>query len=103
MCIADESQILREVLSYLSAHHDAEDTLEGIVEWWLLEQRIRRQTATVQEVIAELARRRLVLERRGQDDRVRYRLNRRKSKEVAALLEEVTPDTRAGRRPRPPR
>ena len=103
MCIADESQILREVLSYLSEHHDAEDTLEGIVEWWLLEQRIRRQTATVQEVIAELARRRLVLERRGQDDRVRYRLNRRKSKEVAALLEEVKPDTCAGRRPRPPR
>jgi hypothetical protein len=103
MCIADESQILREVLSYLSEHHDAEDTLEGIVEWWLLEQRIRRQTATVQEVIAELARRRLVLERRGQDDRVRYRLNRRKSKEVAALLEEVKPETRARRRPRPPR
>jgi len=103
MCIADESQILREVLSYLSEHHDAEDTLEGIVEWWLLEQRIRRQTATVQEVIAELARRRLVLERRGQDDRVRYRLNRRKSKEVAALLEEVSPDSCAGRRPCPPR
>lgn len=103
MCIADESQILREVLSYLSEHHDAEDTLEGIVEWWLLEQRIRRQTATVQAVIAELARRRLVLERRGQDDRVRYRLNRRKSKEVAALLEEVKPDACAAPRPCPPR
>ena len=101
MCITDESQILREVLSYLSEHQDAEDTLEGIVEWWLLEQRIRRQTATVKEVIAELTRRRLVLKRRGRDDRVRYRLNRRKSKEVAALLEEIKPATRAGRRPRP--
>jgi len=92
MCIADKNQISHEVLAYLVVHHDAEDTLEGIVEWWLLEQRIRQQTVTVQDVMAELVRQQFVLERLGHDARVRYRLNRRKMKEITALLQD-TKDT----------
>jgi hypothetical protein len=37
----------------------------------------------------DLVRQRLVLEQKGQDGRVRYRLNRRKMKEISALLKKT--------------
>ncbi len=67
-------------------HPDAQDTLEGITEWWLLDRYIQRRTAEVQEAIRELASRNLVLVRRGGDSRVRYRLNREKTAEIEAFL-----------------
>jgi predicted transcriptional regulator len=62
--------------------------LEGIVEWWLLEQEIKRRTAAVQEALAELLARGLVQERKGRDGRMHYRLNRRKLAEIIALLKQ---------------
>jgi len=31
---------MREILAYLADHPDAQDTLAGIFEWWLLERKI---------------------------------------------------------------
>lgn len=86
MCTPDKSQIARDVLSYLAEHPEAQDTFEGIVEWWLLEQKIKRQTAEVREVLDNLASRKLILERRAGDSRTHYRLNRRKVKAIKAFL-----------------
>lgn len=86
MCTPDKSQIARDVLAYLAEHPDAQDTFEGIVEWWLLEQKIKRQTAEVKEVLDNLASRKLILERRASDSRTHYRLNRRKVKAINAFL-----------------
>ncbi|HLL70133.1 MAG TPA: hypothetical protein VK363_01795 [Pyrinomonadaceae bacterium] len=86
MCTPDKSQIARDVLAYLAEHPDAQDTFEGIVEWWLLEQKIKRQTAEVREVLDNLASRKLILERRAADSRTHYRLNRRKVKAINAFL-----------------
>ena len=66
----------REVLAYLSAHPKAQDTIEGITEWWLLEQDIRRSLRQVQAALAELITKGLVVEHQGTDGRVRYRVNR---------------------------
>ena len=76
MCIREKSQVAREILAYLAAHPDAQDTLEGIVEWWLVEQRIVQQTAAVREALAELVAQGLLVERRGHDARTRYRIKR---------------------------
>lgn len=85
---AEKLPVAREILAYLAEHPDAQDTVEGIVEWWLLEQKIKRHTAQVKEALAELVAKGLVLERKGKDARIHYRVNRRKSGEIRALLRE---------------
>ena len=82
------SQIAAAILAYLAEHPKAQDTLEGIVEWWLLEQEIKRRTVMVQEALAELLAKGLVVERKGRDGRMHYRLNRRKRQEITALLKQ---------------
>jgi len=81
-----KSQVAYKILAYLAEHPDAQDTLEGIVEWWLLEQKIKHRTAQVKEALAELVAKGWVLERKGRDSGVHYRLNRRKYGAIRALL-----------------
>ncbi|HEX8353322.1 MAG TPA: hypothetical protein VF611_10500 [Pyrinomonadaceae bacterium] len=77
MCQVEKSYITRNVLAYLSKHGDARDTLEGIVEWWLVEQRIIEQTAAVKEVLDELVAGGLLLKSEGADSRTFYHVDRR--------------------------
>ena len=79
-------QVVHEILMYLAEHPNAQDTLEGIVEWWLLEQEIKRWTAQVKEALAELVAKGLVLEHKGKDARIRYQVNPRRSKEIQVFL-----------------
>lgn len=88
--------IAREVLAYLAEHPESQDTLEGIVEWWLLEREIRHQTALVREALAELVARGLVVERRRSDARARYQINRERLREVRELLARGAGEGRAG-------
>lgn len=76
MCKTEKSRIAQELLSYLARHPDAQDTLDGICEWWLLEEKIKRRKAEVSEVLGDLVRSGLVLEQPGRDEHTRYRLNR---------------------------
>lgn len=82
-----KSQIARDLLGYLTDNPAAQDTVEGIVEWWLLERKIESRTVTVQEALAELVDRGLILERLGSDSRARYLINIDKQQEIRALLE----------------
>ncbi len=86
MCVSDKAQITQDVLSYLFENAAAQDTLEGIVDWWMFEQKIKRQTAEVKEVLDELAAQEIILEHTARDSRTHYRINRRKEKEIVALL-----------------
>jgi len=85
MCVTCEPQIANDILGYLIAHPDAQDTLQGIAEWWLLEQRITEQTALVSEALAVLVKEGLVIERRS-EARSYYKLNKRKRKRILARL-----------------
>ncbi len=76
-----------EIISYLAEHPDAQDTLEGIMHWWLLEREIKFWTAEVREALAKLVHEGLVVEHTGPDARTHYRLNRSKAREIRALLE----------------
>ena len=76
MCVMDKTQIAGDVLDYLAAHPEAQDTLEGIIEWWLEEQQIIRQTSKVKDALDDLVARGLIVERKGHDARTFYRINR---------------------------
>jgi hypothetical protein len=84
----DEEQVCRYILSYLVDHPEAGDTLEGIVEWWLLHQKIRFETRTVSQAIAELVAQGLIIEQKGADARIIYRANR-SSENIQEILSEI--------------
>jgi hypothetical protein len=75
-----KSEIAKEILAYLAEHPDAQDTLEGIVQWWLLERKVMYQTKAVAEALADLVSERFVLEIKDRDLESRYRINRQKLK-----------------------
>lgn len=71
-----------EVSFYLAEHANSEDGVEGILEWWLLERKIKRQKDQVKEALAELVARRLVLEHKGGNSQTHYSINQRKYEEI---------------------
>ncbi|MCI0486803.1 MAG: hypothetical protein L0229_09405 [Blastocatellia bacterium] len=83
---AESSRVARDILTYMYENPDTQGTIEGIIEWWLLEQQIERGTALVKEAITDLVARGLVIEQAGMDARVRYQIDRSKIEEIRALL-----------------
>lgn len=73
----DISTIERQLLDYLAEHPNAEDTLEGIAEWWLLEWRIRNYVPKVREALESLVEKGKV-ETRKVGRKTLYRLSRKK-------------------------
>jgi len=86
LLINNESKIGNEILAYLVDHPNARDTLEGIVEWWLLEQQIKFQTARVKDALSDLVARGLILEKKGSNSHIHYRVNQSKYEEIQELF-----------------
>ena len=82
--------IAEAILNYLWNHPNAQDTRAGITEWWLPKEPFELQTAKVKEALRELVDRGLVLQIRGGDSQIRYRINRRRFKEIEAMLKRTT-------------
>jgi hypothetical protein len=81
--------IANEILAYLVKHPEAQDTLEGITEWWLLEQRIRYAVAEVDGTLNNLLAEGLLMTRQCADGRTYYGLNRAKEREIRRYLREA--------------
>lgn len=79
-------EIADDILAYLAHNPDADDTAAGIMEWWLLEQELRRQTSEVQEALAQLVREGWLIQRKARDSQVHYRVNPRKKPGLAKML-----------------
>ena len=86
--ITNKSQIGYQILAYLVEHPEAQDTVEGIVEWWLLERQIKFQTARVKEALFELVCNGLILEKKGSDLQTHYRINQAKFKEIREFFKQ---------------
>jgi hypothetical protein len=86
LLIKNKSQLGYQILTYLVEHPEAQDTLEGIVEWWLLERQIMFQTARVREALSELVAKELILELMGLDSQTHYRINQSKYEEIQELF-----------------
>jgi hypothetical protein len=78
-----------EVLAYLLQHPQAQDTVEGIAEWWLLEQRIRGAIAEVEIALHDLVDHDFLVARQCGDGRTYYGLNRAKEREIQRHLRQA--------------
>jgi hypothetical protein len=78
-------------LDYLNDHPDAQDTTEGIMDWWLLQANISYQSSRVNEVLKALTAKNVVLEQNRLGSIV-YKLNPEKKNEVSALLKLIKPE-----------
>jgi hypothetical protein len=84
-----KSEIARKILTYLADHPDAQDTLDGIVQWWFPEQEIKYEVKILKEIISELVEKEILLAHKSTNARVHYRINRKKYEEIQALLKEM--------------
>ncbi len=75
-----------QILFYLVEHPEAQDTLEGIVEWWLLERAIKSQETQIVKAVAELVAKGFITEHKGRDSQTHYRINQARYKKIQELL-----------------
>jgi hypothetical protein len=81
-----ENEITQEILGYLVSHPQAQDTLEGIIHFWLLEQKIKYQTKMVKEAIEELVESGLILEHKIGGTETHYRINNEEFEKIKEIL-----------------
>lgn len=81
-----KSEIACEILAYLVEHPEAQDTLDGIVQWWLLERKIQCQTNIVREALDSLIAQGFVIKFRSGDSQVHYKINKSKYEEIQIHL-----------------
>lgn len=84
----DKSDIAWEILAYLAEHPDAQDTIDGIIEWWLLESKIKYQIAAVGKALSELVKKGFVLEETAGDSQTRYQINRKKIGDIKTFFDQ---------------
>jgi hypothetical protein len=84
-----EFDISREILAYLVDHPGAQDTLDGILHWWLLEREIKFQTEKVKGALGNLVKKGLILKYKSGDSRIHYRINQTKYDEIQELLKQT--------------
>ena len=82
------SHVALALLDYLWKNRQAQDTLQGIAQWWLPQQQLETNKATLKAALTELVGNKLILESKGKDAQIHYRLNHRKLRQVAAILKQ---------------
>jgi hypothetical protein len=82
-----KEELAEEILRYLIDHPNAQDTLKGIVTWWLLERTIKNQTALVKEVLDKLVADGLVIAQQGSDSQILYKINRHRRRKIVSLIQ----------------
>ncbi len=70
----EPSEIVFRILKYLCANPNAQDTLDGISNWWMAELAIRQRRIRVEMAVHELVSRGLLVRFRSPDGQIRFRL-----------------------------
>jgi hypothetical protein len=64
-----------EILDYLARQPDAQDTIEGILHWWVLDSCIREWTPKIAKTVARLVERGFLEEKAASDGKIFYRIS----------------------------
>ena len=81
-CLAIKTKLPKlalQILRYLQDHPEAQDTMEGIMVWWVSERAIKNWLPQVRRSLAALVASGY-LEKRTTDGRIFYRLNRSRAR-----------------------
>jgi len=63
-----------EILDYLARHPDAQDTIDGILHWWVLDAYIQKWTPKIAKTVAQLVERGFLQEKPSPDGKIFYRV-----------------------------
>jgi Fe2+ or Zn2+ uptake regulation protein len=77
-CLAVKTKLPKlalQILRYLREHPEAQDTVEGIMVWWVSERAIKNWLPQVRKSLTALVNRGYLEKRTGADGRIFYRLN----------------------------
>ena len=66
-----------EILDYLARHPEAQDTIEGILHWWVLEACIRKWAPKIAETVAQLVEQGFLEEKLSSDGKIFYHISAR--------------------------
>lgn len=88
MSLCNQEKVSQEILRYLLRHPDAQDTFEGIFEWWLFEEKLVRKYSEVQGALTKLVSDGFVLEKRLQNSNVLYCLDKSKKNLIEEIIED---------------
>jgi hypothetical protein len=64
-----------EILDYLARHPHAEDTIDGILHWWVLDACVRKWAPKIAETVARLVEQGFLEQKRSADGNVFYRVS----------------------------
>lgn len=81
-----QEEISNAILHYLLKHPQAQDTLEGIIHWWILEERIYQRTLEISEVLRSLVEKELLIEKKVSNSDVLYSLNEKKKGLIETIV-----------------
>ncbi len=70
-----KNDVENRILAYLERHPEAQDTLHGIIQWWLMEQEVRFQSDLVEEALRNLVKRDVIVEVVTTGSYLRYKVN----------------------------
>ena len=79
-----------EILDYLARQPDAQDTIEGIIQWWVLDSCIRSWAPKIEKTVANLVEQRLLEEKPSPDGKIFYRIS---ASYLATLQQQPTPSS----------
>jgi hypothetical protein len=68
----EAAAIEKRILEYLAENPGAQDTLQGIAEWWLMEREVVQSTAEVETALDHLVAQNLVNKHSGSDGSIYY-------------------------------
>jgi hypothetical protein len=64
-----------EILDYLARHPDAQDTIDGIVHWWVLDACVQKWAPKIAKAVAQLVERGFLEEKLSSDGKVFYHIS----------------------------
>jgi len=91
MAATNEPVLFREVLQCFARFPQRHDTLQGIAQWWLIENRVDWAVSEVQAALDELVARGFVIAWCTTDGQTRYKVNLAAWEQIEALVHQVTP------------